>query len=46
MTLCLDSGVVGLTVPYNPISVSLSSMKSLFFKGIRNDLRFLDHIEA
>ena len=46
MRLLLDSGVVDLTMSYNPLFVILSSSESLFFKGLKNELRSLGNMEA
>ena len=45
-TLLLDSGVVELTNAYNPIFVIRSTLKPLFLKGPKNELRALGNIEA
>src|SRR5713101_3371505 len=42
--LLLDSRVVDLTMPCDPIVVTLSSLKPLFFKGLQNELRFSDNL--
>src|SRR5712691_7367644 len=42
----LDSRVVDLTMSYNPILVTVASLKPLFFNGLKNELRFVDHMEA
>jgi hypothetical protein len=44
--LFVDSGVVMLTMPYNPIFVISSSSKPLFFKGLKNELRASEDVEA
>jgi hypothetical protein len=44
--LFVDSGVVVLTMPYNPIFVISSSSKPLFFKGLKNELRASEDVEA
>ena len=44
--LLLDSRVVDLTMSYNPIFVTVASLKSLFFNGLKNELRFVEHMEA
>jgi len=35
--LLLDSRVVDLPMAYNPIFVTLSSLKPLFFNGLKNE---------
>ena len=43
--LLLDSRGVNLRMSYTPIFVTISSLKPLFFNGLKNELRFLDHME-
>ena len=44
--LLLDSRVMDLTLPYNPIFVTISPLTPLFFNGFKNEQRFLDHMEG
>jgi len=44
--LLLDSWVVELAMSYNPNFVILSFSKPLFFRGLKNELRTSDNIEA
>ena len=44
--LLLDSRVVDFTMSYNPIFVMISSLKPLFFNGLKNELQFLDNMEG
>jgi hypothetical protein len=43
--LLLDSRGVDVRMSYTPIFVTISSLKPLFFNGLKNELRFLDHME-
>jgi uncharacterized protein YchJ len=45
-SLLLDSGVVALTMSYDPIFVIISSSKPLSFKDLKNDLGLSNNIEA
>ena len=45
-TLIVDSRGVDLTMSYNPIFVMISSLKPLFFNGLKNAQRFLDNMEG
>jgi len=42
----LDSRVVDVSMAYSPTLVILSSLKPLFFNGLKNELRFLDNAGA
>jgi hypothetical protein len=44
--LLLDSRDVNLSMASNPILVIRSSLKPLFFNGLKNELRFLDNAGA
>ena len=44
--LLLGSGVVEVVMSYSPIFALLSSSKPLFFKGLKNELRTLEDVEA
>jgi hypothetical protein len=44
--LLLDSRVVDLPMSYNPIVVTLSSLKSFFFNGLKKELCFSDNVGA
>jgi hypothetical protein len=44
--LLLDSRVVDLTMSYNPLFVTVVSLKPLFFNGLKKWLRFVEHMEA
>ena len=44
--LLLDSRVVDLAMSYNPVFVILSSLKPLFFRDLKNELRLSDNMEA
>jgi hypothetical protein len=44
--LLLDSRVVDVSMAYPPTLVILSSLKPLFFNGLKNELRFLDNAGA
>jgi hypothetical protein len=44
--LLLDSRVVDEPMAYNPTFVILSSLKPLFFNGLKNELRFSDNAGA
>jgi hypothetical protein len=41
--LLLDSRVVDVPMLYNPIVVTLSSLKPFFFNGLNTEVRFSDH---
>jgi hypothetical protein len=45
-SLLLDSGVVALTMSYDPIFVIISSSKPLSFNDLKNDLGLSNNIEA
>ena len=44
--LLLDSRVVDVPMLYNPIVVTLSSLKPFFFNGLNTEVRFSDHVGA
>jgi hypothetical protein len=44
--LLLDSRVVDVPMAYNLIFVILSSLNPLFFKSLKNELRFSDNAGA
>ena len=44
--LLLDSRVVDLPLSYNPIVVTLSSLKPFFFNGLKKALPFSDNVGA
>ena len=41
--LLLDSRVVDVSMAYNPIVVTLSSLKPFFFNYLQSGVRFSDH---
>ena len=44
--LLLDSRVVDLPLSYNPPSITLSALKPIFFKSLKNALAFSDNVVA
>ena len=44
--LLLDSRVVDVTRSYNPIFITISSLKPFLFKDLINEWRFVDRMEA
>jgi hypothetical protein len=44
--ILLDSRVVDLPMSYNPIVVTLSSLKPFLFNGLKMELCFSDHVGA
>ena len=46
LRLLLDSRVVDVPMAYNPTFVMLSSLKPLFFNGLKNELPFSDNAGA
>jgi len=44
--LLLDSRVVDVTRSYNPIFITISSLKPFLFNDLINEWRFVDRMEA